>query len=560
MDQVGYNSVGYFGTGNDAAFCELKMARILADDNGGIDACKRYFLSKVAILSNGDFAVYSGKKFWRVENPVAFNRVKLKAKESAERARARVVAHLPEGVAPGKIERWDVRSWVASSTIKTCRVAFDPARPLIYMTGGECWLNAYTGRLHALDIPEFAAAPEEAREAVNLFLNHLKMAVCSGEVETFKYLKLWTAAVEAGQKTSKQLWIHSTGQGIGKSLYGEILRKHIIGANMFEFQAGATRAVLGDFNEALAKKIVVLFDDPAISNLADAKRFESGLKSITTASTIKINPKGMAEYEIENSCNFIVTSNFPAFTQSSGVRRTVFITGDSAKYAQEEGKIIDGLPYADYYQRLYDATEVDGFGQALVAHLREFMAENPTWTPAKMPANAARADAVVRSAPLFVRFLIDRFLTPTGKHEGAPLYTLDINKTTAATMRKIYAEYCKDNGVVRIPGAYEATKKLKEIDASFGDTYGSHRYFKATTQALLKKLAKFVEHERWVEMADCVSLDFLRKSGCPPAVMAKISGKAAEPAAAAAAAAEPAAAAAGQAAQDTELLEFLELI
>ena len=536
------------------------MAQILAAADGGIEACKRYFLSKVAILSNGDFAVYSGKSSWRVEGAMTFSRVKLKAKESAARARARereqalAIAQLAEGEPrPDKIQRWELRSWVNSSTIKSCLVAFDPARPLVFMSSGECYLNSYSGRLHALDIPAFAAAPEEARAAVNLFLRHLELAVCSADAATFKYMLLWTAAVEAGVKTSKQLWVHSAGQGIGKSLYAETLRKHVIGEKMFNFQAGATRTILGDFNESLAKKIIVVFDDPALNSIADARKFEEGLRSITTASTIYVNPKGTSAYEIENRCNFVVTSNYSAYAQTSGVRRTVFIKGDSAKYAQEDGKRIDGLPYDEYYDRLYTSTETEGFGQALVAHLRELRAENPAWTPAKMPSNDARAEAVIRSAPLFVKFLLETFLTP-GRIGGGTGFLNSINKTTTSELRTMYAQYCKENGVGRVPGTYEATKKLKEIDAGFGETYGARRYFKATTEALLKKLSKYVEPELWEELSDCVTEDFLRKAGCPAAVMAKIAGKAAAEPAAAAAAAEPAAAG-----HDTLLEQLLAL-
>lgn len=118
-----------------------------------------------------------------------------------------------------------------------------------------------------------------------------------------------------GTKLFTAVIIHGQGQGTGKTLLGDTM-KRIYGAN---YTMIGNRELKSSFNGWAARKQFILGDEITGS---DRREFSEELKRMITSQVIRVNEKNIPEYELNDVANYLFTSNHAnAFSISDKDRR-----------------------------------------------------------------------------------------------------------------------------------------------------------------------------------------------------------------------------------------------
>lgn len=118
-----------------------------------------------------------------------------------------------------------------------------------------------------------------------------------------------------GTKLFTAVIIHGQGQGTGKTLLGDTM-KRIYGEN---YTMIGNRELKSSFNGWAARKQFILGDEITGS---DRREFSEELKRMITSQVIRVNEKNIPEYELNDVANYLFTSNHAnAFSISDRDRR-----------------------------------------------------------------------------------------------------------------------------------------------------------------------------------------------------------------------------------------------
>ena len=154
-----------------------------------------------------------------------------------------------------------------------------------------------------------------------------------------------------GDKVDTALAIRGT-QGDGKSFITEKLMAPIYGDMLL--RVANPRMVLGDFNEALAGKLLIALEEAAF---AGDKSMFAKMKELITGDTVLINPKNKAPIILNNYARLIVTSNRHHFLDiEAGDRRyTVLNSFPAWKDTNKFEQLLDQWSQGGAARFVYDA-------------------------------------------------------------------------------------------------------------------------------------------------------------------------------------------------------------
>lgn len=138
----------------------------------------------------------------------------------------------------------------------------------------------------------------------DLFLNHIRKVVCSGNEEHYNYLVGWMAsAVQIPNRPAGTAVILKGDQGTGKGVFvkafGSLFGRHFM-------QVADPKHLVGNFNSHL-RDCVVLFADEAF--FAGDKKHENILKMLVTEETLTIEAKGIDAESAQNCVHLLMASN-----------------------------------------------------------------------------------------------------------------------------------------------------------------------------------------------------------------------------------------------------------
>jgi hypothetical protein len=159
----------------------------------------------------------------------------------------------------------------------------------------------------------------------SLMQDHILQIIAAGDEELAKYILKWIAWMFQNPGIPAEAAIAMRGiEGCGKGTLGNAL-KTIMGAHAVHVTS-PEHFVMGRFNAHMAQCIFFFADE---CHWAGERVHEGKLKALITEPTIRVEPKGIDSYEIDNALHVLISSNndwvIPAGT---GARR--FVVADVA--------------------------------------------------------------------------------------------------------------------------------------------------------------------------------------------------------------------------------------
>jgi len=235
----------------------------------------------------------------------------------------------------------------------------------------ENFLNIWQG---------FSVEPNQ-KGSCQLFLDHIKWNVCSGDDELFAWVMAWLAQMiqKPGDKPGTAVVLRG-GQGVGKSIVGKI-----IGRLFAEHHVIVSRAshITGKFNKHLSQCLLLQAEE---AFWAGSKEAEGTLKDLITGEVQLLEGKGVDAIPVRNVLRLLVTTN-NEWAVPAGMQERRFAVFDVSKARQQDAK---------YFKSIFHEMEIGGYA-ALLYHLQNYDIEGVNLR--QPPKTEALLDQVLSSMP-----------------------------------------------------------------------------------------------------------------------------------------------------------------
>jgi len=187
----------------------------------------------------------------------------------------------------------------------------------------------------------------------DLFLDHVRENVCSGDEEHYGYLVNWMARTVQKPASAGQIAIvlrggQGTGKGVFAKTFGYLFGRHFL-------HISNSSHLIGNFNAHL-RDAAVLFADEAF--YAGDKKHESVLKTLVTEETLAIEAKGVDVEMSPNYTHIIMASNHEWVVPAGADERRYFVLDVDEKHKQD----------SRYFKAIIDQLRNGGY-EALLHHL-----------------------------------------------------------------------------------------------------------------------------------------------------------------------------------------------
>jgi hypothetical protein len=193
----------------------------------------------------------------------------------------------------------------------------------IFPTGKTCPSN-YFNMWKPFDM-ELVTKWEQRDDAVEIFKNHL-LILCGNDTAVCDYLIKWIAQMVQYPAVKSICPVLISKEGAGKGTLLQLFSKMFGTRKVFE-TTQPSRDVWGEFNGLMAEAFLVNLNELSKKETLES---EGKIKGLITDSTIKINNKGVAQYDVESFHHFIVTTNSenPMSTSKDDRRKLIIRSSD----------------------------------------------------------------------------------------------------------------------------------------------------------------------------------------------------------------------------------------
>ena len=271
---------------------------------------------------------------------------------------------------------------------------------------------------------------------IELFLNHVREIIASGNDVMYKYIISWIAYLiqNPGKKTKTCLLLIGD-HGVGKTIFTDIIAKLF---GIYADNISDIESIAGKFNDKLENKILLV-----INNLND-RRFKiksmmNRIKNYISEDTVLVNKRYEDLYQIENVSNFIITTNnkYPIWIEDGDWRHVVLDVSDKMK---------DNV---DYFSKLSNSL-TNEFYENLFNYFRTYDIED--FDPIPIP-ETRRKDHIMNSNKYNFTYYMN---------ENRDKYYPNGIFTSFLAAYDSYAEFCQRKGVYFTLGAVQFKKILDE--------------------------------------------------------------------------------------------------
>lgn len=307
------------------------------------------------------------------------------------------------------VERCKADIWLRSSRRRKYKgIIFDPSttEPI------NCYYNLWKG---------FALAPKQGD--CSKYWAHVKDNICSGDEETYRYLRKWLACIFQHPEAVHTALVLCGSQGVGKNSFVEPLG-FLLGSHYAPLSN--ISQLISNFNSHL-KNAVLIHANEAL--WGGNKKDIGTVKAIITDSLGFIESKGKDQICVRNFKHIILSSNedWPVHLDPDDRRFLVLQVSDKHKEDTE------------YFQAIQKELKNGGYAALLYDLLHEDLND---FNPRKLPSNADSFAIKMRSAESPHRYLYDLLV------QGS-LFDSDYDLSNPVPKEILYNDYlawCSSNG------------------------------------------------------------------------------------------------------------------
>jgi hypothetical protein len=295
--------------------------------------------------------------------------------------------------------KFDAQSWFFDEHDDIYSVDIDPSKPKTYERRGAKYINLFAGYAVTSDIQPFDTYSDEIKEALDIINNHVKDVLCSGNDDNYEYFQDWIASMVCGIKMKSILYLKCK-QGAGKSIFFEdFLQNKILGLHLCH-TTDKQDAVTGNFNAELRGKLLLIFEEAPSDTAGKWMNFSNSLKHIATGNTLRVSEKYKTPFECKNTVSVIVITNMDAVKIDPEDRR--FYAMDVSEHRIKD---------YDYFDKLADAINTDGIGEAFMASCRERIANRiKKFDEMKFPKTQSKKELVIENLPDVYKYIKSAYL------------------------------------------------------------------------------------------------------------------------------------------------------
>ena len=314
----------------------------------------------------------------------------------------------------------------------------------------------------------------QAKEGVEVILNHIKEVMCSSIEEVYIYYLKLISNICKGKKNDVIIYQKSIIEGIGKSILWDFLTKYVLGKGVC-VKANADPLRTSN-NKILCGKILVLFEELPTFSLSEWSAVSGKLKDMATSDTLYFCDKYEKAFEAENINNYVINTNVDAIKNAEG--RRYFIPplsshrcGDHKYFSKISKCFTDEIGEA-FYSRMM---EID---------TKDFRAQRD------MPETKEKLNQIVARLDSVYLFLKEEYV----------LKRKNIKSKTSAFFKE-YEKFCETEGH-KCVGKTDFFNRLESINICYKKSDGFHWY--KIDYSLLQKIAdKF----KWIHETDIYKVD-----------------------------------------------------
>ena len=231
-------------------------------------------------------------------------------------------------------------------------------------------------------------------EIVKKILKYIKFIVCNDDETKFNYLLKWLSHLIQFPflKTKVALFLYSPLGGTGKGSFVEWLRKSLFGFHMSAV-CNSLKKICQDFNTILKGALLVVVEELPTTTDMFHSQFDT-MKHLITDNRMRITPKGIDNYEIDNMCNFIlVSNNAMCLKLESGDRRYCCFQVNPAKKGDEK-----------YWNNIHGEVLTDETAKHFYRYLEEYESDVSL---NKIPKTKLKEKIIQLSLPSYKKFIED---------------------------------------------------------------------------------------------------------------------------------------------------------
>lgn len=337
----------------------------------------------------------------------------------------------------------------------------------IYMPAGKWWLQhpmrrQYTSMIFApgKDVPDaynlwrgFAceAIPGQQHQ---LFLDHVRDNICSGNDAHFIYLVRWMArAIQNPAEAGEVAVVLRGGQGTGKGtffqMFGSLFGRHFL-------HVSAAKHLVGQFNAHL-RDCVFLFADEAF--FAGDKQHESVLKTLVTEETLVVEGKGVDAEVAPNFTHLGMASNSQWVVPAGADERRFYVldVGEGSKQNSA------------YFKKLRDVMNAGG-RENLLHYLMTL--DLSDYDVRRVPQTDALREQKLFSLSAEEQWWLERLMDGRTT-AGSPEWTTTIQK---AHLQADYLRYAESQRIMRRVSPTALGKFLGRVMPGSGDNPAEPNY------------------------------------------------------------------------------------
>ena len=292
---------------------------------------------------------------------------------------------------------------------------------------------------------QYETFSKSIQKKVQVLLNYIKEILSNGRDDVQGYILKWLSHMVKGKKNDSILYLRAK-QGFGKSTLQNFIRKHLIGSDL-SLEEGSN-PLISDFNERLAGKIFVAFEELESFSKSQWMSISARIKRYATSDVMTVENKNVKAYTVQNLMNIMIMANEDAVMDDDGRRYMIL---DIATHRQV-------IPNCDsernvenrkYWDKVYSCFN-DEVGHAFYCYLMEVDTTN--YVPQDFPTTQSKLDSYAKRMD---------------SHENFLKYNYVLNrselKTTLGDLYEEYVSFCRGSGISKAYSKVELGKKLREI-------------------------------------------------------------------------------------------------